>query len=97
MHGSAGLIAWQFARNMLGIFVGTAAIVGFAFGLLSTPMRLAFGAAALAILIPPHVFPGADLLDWIGLAGAVVLLGFNYMQAREQKQTAPQVAGPLKD
>ena len=94
MHGSAGMIAWQIARNLLGIFVGTAAIVGFGFGLLSTPMRLAFGAAALAILIPAHAFAGADVLDWIGLAGAMGLLGFNYAQAREQKQTAPQVAGP---
>ena len=52
MEGSAGLIAWNFARNILGIFVGTAGIVGFAFGLLALPMRIAFGAAALAILIP---------------------------------------------
>ena len=71
MQGSAALIAWQFARNILGIFVGTAAIVGFAFTPLALPMRIAFGAAALAILIPPHAFPGADVLDWIGLAGAL--------------------------
>ena len=57
-------------------------------------MRFAFGAAALAILIPAHAFEGADVLDWIGLAAAVGLLGFNYMQARVQKQTAPQAAGP---
>ena len=31
MEGSAGLIAWNFARNILGIFVGTAGIIGFAF------------------------------------------------------------------
>ena len=61
MQGSPGLIAWQFARNLLGIFVGTAGIVGFAFAALALPMRIAFGAAALAILIPPHAFPGADL------------------------------------
>jgi TRAP transporter 4TM/12TM fusion protein len=95
MHGSAGLIAWQFARNILGIFVGTAAIVGFAFCLLSVPMRLAFGAAALAILIPPHAFAGADMLDWIGLGGAILMLAANYLQSRTEKQTAaPTAARP---
>jgi TRAP-type uncharacterized transport system fused permease subunit len=95
MHGSAPLIGWQFARNILGIFVGTAAIVGFAFCLLSVPMRLAFGAAALAILIPPHAFAGADMLDWIGLGVAILMLGANYLKSRTEKQTAaPTAARP---
>jgi TRAP transporter 4TM/12TM fusion protein len=95
MEGSAGLIAWNFARNILGIFVGTASIVGFAFGLLALPMRIAFGAAALAILIPQHAFPGADVLDWIGLASAITVLAVNYLQSRLAKQTAaPEVARP---
>jgi len=94
MQGLPTMIAWQFARNILGIFVGTAGIVGFAFAPLTPPMRLAFGAAALAILIPPHAFPGAEILDWIGLGGAVALLAANWMQSRAQKQTAPQPAGP---
>ena len=95
MEGSAGLIAWNFARNILGIFVGTAGIVGFAFGLLALPMRIAFGAAALAILIPQHAFPGADVLDWIGLGGAITVLAVNYLQSRLAKQTAaPEVARP---
>ena len=94
MHGSAAAIVWNLARNLLGIFMGTAAIVGFACGLLSTPMRIAFAVAALVILLPAHAFAGAELLDWIGLGGSVALLGFNYMQVRLQKQTAPQVAGP---
>lgn len=87
-------IGWHFARNILGIFVGTASIVGFAFAPLSTPMRIAFGASALAILIPPHAFPGSGVLDWFGLGGAVVVLALNWVQSRAQKQTAPQVAGP---
>jgi TRAP transporter 4TM/12TM fusion protein len=94
MDGSVAAIAWNFSRNLLGIFVGTAGIVGFAFSPLSTPMRLAFGAAALAILIPPHAFPGADMLDWFGLGGAIAVLAVNWMRGRSQKQTAPQVAGP---
>ncbi len=88
MQGHAGLIAWQFTRNILGISVGTAAIVGYAFGALALPMRIAFGAAALAILIPPHAFPGASVLDWIGLACALAGLATNFIQSRAEKRTA---------
>jgi len=95
MQGGAGLIAWNVARNLLGIFVGTAAVVGFAFGPLAKPMRVAFGAAALAILIPQHAFPGAEMLDWVGLAGAVAVLAASYVQGRARKQpAATQTAGP---
>jgi TRAP-type uncharacterized transport system fused permease subunit len=82
MQGSTGLIVWQFTRNILGIFVGTAGIVGFAFAPLAPSLRPVFGAAALAILIPPQAFPGAEVLDWIGLTAAVVLLGLNFMRSR---------------
>ncbi len=85
MQGSGLLIVWQFARNILGIFVGTAAIVGFAFTLLSMPMRVGFGAAALAILIPPHAFAGAEVLDWIGLGGAVLAIAANLTHMRPRK------------
>jgi TRAP transporter 4TM/12TM fusion protein len=88
MNDTAGAIIWNFSRNILGIFVGTAAIVGFAFGLLSPAMRLYFGIMALAILIPPHVFPGADLLDWVGLGGAALGLAFHYMQTRAGRRAA---------
>jgi len=34
----------------------------------SRAQRLLFGAAALAILIPQNAFPGAEVLDWLGLS-----------------------------
>jgi TRAP transporter 4TM/12TM fusion protein len=89
MSGPAWLIGWHLARNLLGIFLGTAAIVGFALGPLSTPMRVLFGAAALAILMPPNAFPGADTLDWIGLGAALVLLAINYL-GRVVAKAAPR-------
>jgi TRAP transporter 4TM/12TM fusion protein len=92
MEGPPWLIAWHFARNILGIFVGTAAIVGYAISPLSPPLRLLFGASSLAILIPPNVFPGADILDWVGLGAAVVLLVFDYMRRGTRKPTAPETA-----
>jgi TRAP-type uncharacterized transport system fused permease subunit len=94
MNDTALSIGWNFARNILGIFVGTAGIVGFAFSPLNLPMRIGFGAAALAILIPQHAFPGAEYLDWFGLGGAIFVLAVNWVQSRAQKQTAPQAAGP---
>jgi TRAP transporter 4TM/12TM fusion protein len=95
MNDTVMAIAWNFARNILGIFVGTAGIVGYAFTPLPLPMRIAFGLAGLAILIPQHAFPGADVLDWAGLAGAVAALAINYAQRRAGNRTAaPQAAQP---
>jgi hypothetical protein len=82
MVGPIWLSVWNVVRNLLGIYVGTAAIVGYAFTPLSLPMRGLMLAAALAILIPANAFPGADLLDWVGLGGAVVLAGFNFLHSR---------------
>ncbi len=96
MEGPAWLIAWHFARNLLGIFVGTAAIIGFCFGPLRLALRFALGAASLAILIPPNAFPGAEILDWFGLAGSLVALAIAYMRgrARMSNTLAPQPAEP---
>jgi TRAP-type uncharacterized transport system fused permease subunit len=88
MDGSASEIIWNLARNLLGVFVGTAAIVGFAFTLLSAGMRLVFGAAAAAILLPPGTFFGAGIIDWIGLVASVSVLAFNYLRKRQQVLTA---------
>src|SRR5205814_2263793 len=82
MEGPVALSLWNLARNLLGLFAGTAAVVGFAFRPLDTGMRLLFGAAALAILIPPNAFPGAGALDWIGLGGAVLLTLYELLRSR---------------
>jgi TRAP transporter 4TM/12TM fusion protein len=91
MQGPAWLSAWNLARNLLAIFVGTAAVVGFAFTPLRKWQRVVFGAAALAILIPPNAFPGAAVLDWVGLGGAVVLLAVNFALSRAGKREVSNV------
>jgi hypothetical protein len=67
---------------MLGIFMGTAAIVGYGFLPLSSLARLYFGVAAVMILIPQDAFPGADILDWIGLGASIAVLGFDFLRSR---------------
>ncbi|HYL90616.1 MAG TPA: TRAP transporter fused permease subunit [Burkholderiales bacterium] len=83
MEGPLWLSGWNLARNLLGIFVGTAAVVGYAFRPLAKSQRGLFGAAALAILIPQNAFPGAVMLDWIGLGGSAVLIAFEYVRTRK--------------
>jgi len=78
MQGPLGLSLWNLARNLLGIFVGTAAVVGFVFRPLGVLQRWLFGAAALAILVPADAFPGAQTLDWAGLGGALALLAYEW-------------------
>ncbi len=88
MDGSWGNIVWHLARNVFGIFLGTAAIVGFCFTVLTKPYRIALGAAALAILMPPNAFAAAATLDWIGLAAGVLLAGFDFLRRRTARIAA---------
>ena len=95
MEGPWYWILWQVARNLLGIFVGTSAIVGFAFSVLSIPLRICFGIAALTVLTPPNLFPGAGMLDWIGLAACAALLGLSFSQRPRKRSTdAPGTVNP---
>jgi TRAP transporter 4TM/12TM fusion protein len=94
-EGSLWGIVWHLARNLLGIYVGTAAIVGYGFALLNPVMRAVYGACALAILIPPNAFPGAEYLDWIGLGTAAVVVTFDFLRSRSRSMAvAPQIAKP---
>jgi TRAP transporter 4TM/12TM fusion protein len=92
MEGPVWSIVWNLARNLLGILIGTAAIVGYAFAPLSIPVRILSGAAAVGILVPPNSFPGAAMIDWIGLAGAVLVLGLDYLRSRNARRPAAPAA-----
>ena len=93
MQGPLWLSAWNLARNLLAVFVGTAAVVGFAFSPLGAAQRALFGAAALAILIPANAFPGARALDWIGLGGALALLALNKWRNGTRFAGKPEATG----
>jgi TRAP transporter 4TM/12TM fusion protein len=90
MDGSPANILWQFTRCIIGIFVGTAGIVGYAFTPLSVPIRCVLVATAVAILVPPNAFPGADAIDWVGLAVAASFIGFNFIRSRAARRAVAQ-------
>ena len=80
MDGPTYLIVWNFCRILFGLFVGTAAIVGFALTPLTLPMRLVYGALALPIVLPPESFTGGYYVNFVGIAGGIALLVVDHLR-----------------
>ncbi|HEV1999932.1 MAG TPA: TRAP transporter fused permease subunit [Xanthobacteraceae bacterium] len=88
MNGTAPEIVWNVGRVLFGLFVGTAAIVGYALMPLSIPMRVAYGLVALPVLVPPESFRGAIYFNLAGIAAAIGLLTFDYLRRRALRALA---------
>jgi TRAP transporter 4TM/12TM fusion protein len=82
MDGPAHEIVWNVARVLFGLFVGTAAIVGYALTPIGVPARLLYGLLALAVVLPPESFSGAIYLNLAGVAAAIALLVFEHLRRR---------------
>ena len=80
IDGPSYLIAWNFCRILFGLFVGTAAIVGFALTRLTTPARLFYGALSLPIVLPPESFAGGYYVNFAGTAAGIVLLVIDHLR-----------------
>jgi TRAP transporter 4TM/12TM fusion protein len=83
MDGPGHLIVWNFARILLALLVGTAAIVGFALGPLTLAGRLAYGAVALPVMLPPEAVPGGYWVNLVGIAAALALLAVDHLRRRK--------------
>jgi TRAP transporter 4TM/12TM fusion protein len=93
MDGPAYLIAWNFARILFGLFVGTAAILGFALTVLSKPWRVAYGIASLLILLPPDPFGmTGHTINFISIGAGIALLAIEHLR-RRGVVNRPRVAG----
>ena len=90
MDGPAYLIAWNFCRILFGLFVGTAAIVGFALMPLSLPARLLYGVLSLPIVLPPETFAGGYYVNFVGVAAGIGLLAVAHL--RRASAAVPKTA-----
>jgi TRAP transporter 4TM/12TM fusion protein len=90
MDGPTYLIGWNFCRILFGLFVGTAAIVGFGLTRLTVPARLLYGAVSLLIVLPPESFSGGNYVNFAGIAVAVVLLVIDHLR-RGSTAAKPEV------
>jgi len=82
MDGSVAAIVLNLARVLLGIFLGTAAVVGFALDRLPAQARAAYAILSLAVVLPPEAFNGAVWINAAGVAAAAAMLGYAYLQRR---------------
>ena len=92
MDGPTHLIVWNFARIIFGLYVGTAAILGFALMPLSVPWRVMYGVAACLIVVPPDPFGmTGHAINLVGIGAAIVLLVIEHLR-RRGLTNKPQVA-----
>jgi TRAP transporter 4TM/12TM fusion protein len=80
MDGPALAIILNLARVLLGLFVGTAAVVGFALDPLDRLARTIYASLAVAIVMPPEAFGAAIWFNGIGAALAIAMLGLDYLR-----------------
>jgi TRAP transporter 4TM/12TM fusion protein len=82
MDGPALVILFNFARVLLGLFVGTAAAVGFALAPLSRVGRVIYGVLALAVVVPPEAFGAAIWVNVTGILLSLGMLAFDSLRLR---------------
>ena len=82
MDGSATAIVLNLARVLFGIYLGTAAVVGYALGPLSRRARVFYGFVSLAVVLPPEAFHGAIWVNAAGIVIAAAALGYSHLQRR---------------
>jgi TRAP transporter 4TM/12TM fusion protein len=82
MDGSALAIVLNLARVLFGIYLGTAAVVGYALVPLPRLVRTAYAFLAATVVLPPEAFAGAIWINAVGIMLAVALLGYSHLQRR---------------
>jgi TRAP transporter 4TM/12TM fusion protein len=88
MDGPTYLIIWNLLRILFALFVGTAAIVGFALSPLTLLWRLLYGILALPIALPPEAVPGGYTVNFIGIIAAIGLLMVEHLGRRRRSRRA---------
>jgi TRAP-type uncharacterized transport system fused permease subunit len=94
MDGSAIEIVLNFSRVLFGLFLGTAAVVGFALAPLGWRGRAVYGALSLLVVLPPETFPGAAWVNVVGIGLSIAILTLDYMRLRGVRAARQAEARP---
>jgi len=85
MDGAAIEIVLNFARVLFGLYVGTAAVVGFALAPLTWRGRALYGALSLLIVVPPAAFAAAVWVNVAGVLLSIAALAADHLRMRDMR------------
>lgn len=83
-------IALSLSVALLGVFMGTLAVVGYFTANVPAPYRIAYAIIALTLLIQPAMFPGAIWVNVFGVIAAAAAIAREIVRGRAQPRRAPQ-------
>ena len=91
MNGDALSIVLALTDALLGIFLGTVAVVGYFQAPIPVAYRVAYGVIAVMVLIPANAFPGGT---YVGIAGTVLALAAIAREVLRGRAEAPREPVP---
>jgi TRAP transporter 4TM/12TM fusion protein len=91
MRGDALSILSAVALALIGIFMGTMAVVGYFLAPIAAQVRVGYAAIALMLLVQPAMFEGAIYANVIGVLAAAAAIAWEI--ARQRKPAAAPRAG----
>jgi TRAP transporter 4TM/12TM fusion protein len=88
MNDGPLLVVLHLALSLLGIFIGTVAVVGYCVGPVSWPFRIAYALIGLSLLVQPRMFDGAWYVIGTGAVLAVLAVGREWVLATTRRAGA---------
>ena len=76
MDGSWPAVLAALADAMLGIFMGTLAVVGYFMRRISVPFRVLYALLAALVLLPPAAFGGTMAVGVVAAVAALACIGY---------------------
>jgi TRAP transporter 4TM/12TM fusion protein len=93
MKGDPLSILLSLSVTLLGILMGTMAVVGFFTATIPTLYRIGYGAIALMLLAQPAMFDGAVWLNVAGVVAAAGAIGREILRGRSRPKVVPAPQG----
>lgn len=92
LRGAPDAIVLTIATTVIGVWLISAAMIGYVQRRLSAPMRLVFAAAGLLALVPAETFAGAVYSDIAGVLIGVIAVGVEYASVRAHRRAGVEPA-----
>jgi TRAP-type uncharacterized transport system fused permease subunit len=85
MQGSWVSVIVALADALLGIFIGTLAVVGYFMRPISIAFRIAYAVLAAMVLMPSTAFAGANIVSIAGAVLTLAAIAYEIMRGRASK------------